>query len=150
MHGKIKLIEKHSSSWHDLTLSQVTWYTRVESWCMRVCVHSSLHVLECSHVENHPNCHYMSWSTSTWMNNVGLKFTCHPCTPLGFPIKFGPAHSQLSPNSNNPHEKPRSTNKFFYTLIYQLYGADPSRVELHLAFQDSLTHNFAMDQTLNC
>jgi hypothetical protein len=46
-----------------------------------VCVHSSVHVLEFSHVENHPNCHYISWSTSTWMSNVGLKFTCHPYTP---------------------------------------------------------------------
>jgi hypothetical protein len=76
----------------------------------------------------------MSWSTSTWMSNVELKFTYHPCTPLGFSIKFKPVRSELSPNSNNPHQKARSTNKIFCALIYQLYGADLFWFELQLPF----------------
>jgi hypothetical protein len=40
---------------------------------------------------------------------------------LGFPIKFGTAHRELTPNSNNPHQKPRSIKKFLRFHIPALW-----------------------------
>ena len=82
------------------------------------------------------------------MGDMGLKSHAISTHHLGFLIELD--HTLIGLIPTIPTKAKVSNRLNLYPFIYQLYSADPIRVELHLAVNDSPPHDFAMDKALNC
>jgi hypothetical protein len=71
----------------------------------------------------------------------GTKVSCHLYTPPWLLIEL--SHTLVGLIPTIPTKAKVSNLVNLYGFIYQLYSADPIRVELHLAVQDSPPHDFA-------